>query len=156
MPSSLKSLAWSASPPAAEGNAVESYVLFVSGSQELLCAFSVNIYPSSTNGEPLSLHVLPVGMEFAEEGNGEIRTMGIAVVPLSSSSNENVRKLTGIVAGYSDGSIKVRSSSLAFFSSPLLTGSPFLALVSLAARSNLYPSSLHTRSPQVCPGRRCC
>lgn len=105
MPSSLKSLAWSTF--STNDDNVETYSLFVSGSQELLAAFSITVVESSScdGAETLRLRVLPAAMELAEEGNGEIRTMGIAVVPLPS---DGVDGRVGVVSGYSDGSIKVR------------------------------------------------
>ncbi|GAA6044593.1 hypothetical protein JCM8097_007445, partial [Rhodosporidiobolus ruineniae] len=118
LPSSLKSLEWSSSPSPSTSSSTapeqERYTLFASGTRCLLCAFSVTLSPSSPPaGE---LRVLPSGMVLADEGE-EVRTMAMAVVPLEDGTR-------AVVAGYSDGSIKVYTHSPLSGSFELLASSP--------------------------------
>ncbi|GAA5824411.1 hypothetical protein JCM11251_000410 [Rhodosporidiobolus azoricus] len=137
LPAALKSLAWSAigssslSPPS-----TPSYLLLATGARSHLTAFCVT--PTPIEGEEgAGVRVLPAGSvlgeEVCEEGE-EIRCMGLTVVgSLEQGREEGLEQATetGVVAVYSDGSVKLWSHTLL----PLLSSAASSSSSSVTGRS---------------------
>ncbi|GAA6025839.1 hypothetical protein JCM10207_004390 [Rhodosporidiobolus poonsookiae] len=128
LPSSLKALAWtrpfatsrpssslSSSSSAQPSPSPASHLLFACGTRELLCAFLVTCTGTPPFPSPSALRVLPAGMVLADEGD-EIRTMDMALIEVEVEIEGTQRRvgesMRVLVAGYSDGKIKLWRHSL--------------------------------------------
>ena len=108
LPSSLKSLTFSSTISSSNGS---TSVLYVCGTRELVTAFQISVVrdrnsSTSTDESSVEVRVLSKGMVLAEAEGGEVRTMDIALI---ETDNEKARL---ILAGYSDGKLRVSSATL--------------------------------------------